>query len=340
MRQTRVVPVSLEVPKTEELPPEADRFEYNLDNVCEAVDRAARWNPDFVVFPEAMLRRWCTADQKEECAQPIPGPATDRVGELAAAHDTYVWLPMPECDGERRYNALALLGPDGSVVGTYRKLRPTVGEIEGGTSPGTSLPTWETPFGRVAGLVCFDLKYPELGVELARQGVDLLFFSTHLQGRALMAHWAREHGLHVVKAHQSTAEVVRPTGETVARNAGEWAGQEPLESLDAGGEARYAFAELNADWGVFGRTPANRQAVEALQADGRAVVYHDFSDDETFALESRERDATVADVVDEYGLERYRDWLDRTGRAAVDAGGTSLDLTGRSRRVAPDGDGD
>lgn len=338
MRQTRVVAVSLEVPRRDELPPDTDPFEYNLDNVCEAVGRASRWDPDFVVFPEAMLRRWCSAEETDECAQPIPGPATDRVGELAAAHNTYVWLPMPEREGDRRYNALALLGPDGAVVGTYRKLRPTVGEIEGGTSPGASLPTWDTPFGRVAGIVCFDLKYPELGVELARQNVDLLFFSTHLQGRELMAQWAREHGFHIVKAHQSAAEVVRPTGETIARNAGEWAGQEPLEYLDAGGEARYAFAELNADWEVFGRTPANRQAVEELQANGRAVVYHDFSDDETFALESRESDATVVDLADEYGLERYRDWLDQTGRAAVDAGGSSLELTGASDRVALDGD--
>lgn len=327
MRQPRIVSVSLEVPQTEDLPPDADRFEYNLDNVCEALDRAGRWDPDFVLFPEAMLRRWGPTDQKDEYAQPVPGPATDRVGELAAAHETYVWLPMPERDGDRRYNALALIDPNGEVLGTYRKLRPTVGELEGGTSPGASLPTWKTPFGRVAGVICFDLKYPEIGVELARQGIDLLFFSTHLQGRARLAHWAREHGFHVVKAHQSTAEVVRPTGETVARNACEWSGQEPLERLDAGGEARYAFVKINPDWDVFGRTPGNRQAVEEIQADGRAVVYHDFSDDETFALESQEPEATVADVAAEYGLERYRDWLDRTARATVDGGGTRLELT-------------
>lgn len=326
MRQSRIVSVSLEVPRTEDLPPDADRFEYNLDNVCEALDRAGRWDPDFVCFPEAMLRRWGTTDRKDEHAQSVPGPATDRVGELASAHETYVWLPMAERDDDRRYNALALIDPDGEVLGTYRKLRPTVGELEGGTSPGASLPTWETPFGRVAGVICFDLKYPEIGVELARQDVDLLFFSTHLQGRALMTHWAREYGCHIVKAHQSTAAIVRPTGETVARNAGEWSGQEPLEQLDAGGEARYAFAEVNADWDVFGRTPKNRRAVEALQADGRAVVYHDFSDDETFALESRDHDTTVADIAAEYDLERYRDWLDRTARAAVDGGGTRLEL--------------
>lgn len=321
MRRTRIVSVSLEVPRSGELAPDTDRVAYNLDNVCEAIERAGRWNPDFIVFPEAVVHRWCTAAENDNHALSVPGPATDRVWDLAADLDSFVWLPTHEHEGDRRYNALVLIGSDG-VVGTYRKLCPSAAEIESGTSPGTTLPTWETPFGRVAGLICFDLKYPELGIELARQGVDLVFFSTHLQGRARMAHWAREYGFHVVKAHQSVAEVVTPTGETIARNAGEWPGQEPLESLDAGGEARYAFASVNVDWDTFGRTPENRRAVEEIQADGREVIYHDFSDDETFALESRDPDATVADLVDEYELERYRDWLDRTGRAVLDSGGT------------------
>lgn len=95
-----------------------------------------------------MLRRWGAIDRKDEYAESVPGPATDRVGELAAAHETYVWLPMAERDGDRRYNALALIDPDGEVPGSYRKLRPTVAELEGGTSPGASLPTWKMIFPR------------------------------------------------------------------------------------------------------------------------------------------------------------------------------------------------
>ena len=319
MQSPRVVSVSLEVPHSAELPPNADRVEYNLDNICESLDRAAQWNPDFVLYPEFMLHRWCTTDEMDATAQSVPGPATNRVSALAAEIETYVWLPLQERDSKHRYNAIVLIDPNGDLVGCYRKLRPTAGEIDSGTSPGIDLPTWETPFGRVGGLICFDLKYPELAVDLARQGANLLFFASHLQGRTRMAHWAREYGLHIVKAHQSTAEIVTPTGESFAHNTGRWPGQDPLHELDAGGEARFAFAEINPDWEVFGRTPENRAAVKEIQSDGRDVVYHDFSDDETFALECREDSIPLTEITAEYGLERYRDWLDRNVRAALEA---------------------
>ena len=320
MRTARTLSVALEVPTDDELAdPLEDRVRYNLDNVLEVLDVAGRWDPDFVCFPEQMLHRRVSTDVRTDLAQPVPGPATDAVGERAAALDSYVLLPMTEAgDDGRFYNALVLIGPDGTVRGTYRKLRPTVGEMEYGLSPGTEATVWETEFGRVGAAICFDLMYPEIGVELARKRADVLFFASHLRGEERIRHWARDYGYHVVKSFPSAAEIARPTGDVVARNVGLWEGQEPLTELDAGGEARFAFAELNTDWKTFTRIPGNRRAVEEIQERHPDVIYHDSRGDETFALESRSAEVTVEELEEEYDMVTYRDYLDWTGRACLD----------------------
>jgi predicted amidohydrolase len=319
MRSPRVVSVALEVPRDADFTDSRARVRNNLDNICEALDVAGRWDPDFVCFPELMLHRWTPREKRSELGASVPGTATDRVGELAERLDTCVWLPLHEGTPDADYNAVALISPDGDVRGTYRKLRPTVGEMERGIDPGDGVKTWETEFGRVGAIICFDLKYPEIGIELARQGVDMVFFPSHLHGRKRLRFWASEYGYHVIKSHPSSAEFVTPGGDIVARNEEVWLDQEPLKELDAGGEARYAYTDLNPNWEVFGRTPANRQAVEAIQATDYDIIYHDSGHDEIFALESRSSERSVADLVDEYGMETYREWLDRVGRTAINA---------------------
>lgn len=319
MRTARVLSVALEVPTDDELddPPE-NRVEYNLNNVLECLDEAARWNPDFVSFPEQMLHRRTLGAERIDAAGTIPGPATDAVAAKAGELESYVLLPMTERADDGCYNAVALVSPDGSVRGTYRKLRPTVGEMRYGLRPGREATVWETAFGRVGAAVCFDLMYPEVGIEFARNRVDVLFFCSHLRGEERLRHWGRDYGYHIVKAFPSAAEVVRPTGDVAARNVGLWEGQEPLTTLENGGTARFAFAELNTDWKTFTRIPTNRRAVEEIQARYPDVIYHDSRGNETFALESRSDDVTVSDLESEFDMVTYRDYLDWTGRACLD----------------------
>ena len=321
MRTVRILTAALETPREASYSP-AERVENNLDNALETLELAENFDPDVVCFPEQLLHRWVPkGEPRLGQAQPVPGPATEAIGEKARQLDAYVWLPMTEhaTAEDAYYNAVVLVGRDGDVVGTYRKLRPTAGEIEYGLSPGSEVPVWETEFGRFGAGICFDLMYPELGVELSRKRTDVMFFSSHLQGEQRIAHWARDYGFHVVKSHPKTASITDPTGAEFARNHRGWAGQEPVTDLDAGGYVRFSFGEVNTDWTTFTRTGPNREAVERIQKEYPGVVYHDASSDETFALESRSSEVTVDDIEAEFDLLTYRDYLDRTGRACVAA---------------------
>ena len=71
-----------------------------------------------------------------ETAEAIPGPTTDYFGRLARKHQLHVVVSLYERDGKVVYNAAVLLGPDGKLLGKYRKVCLPHSEVEAGVTPG------------------------------------------------------------------------------------------------------------------------------------------------------------------------------------------------------------
>ena len=73
------------------------------------------------IFPECAVTGYCfsSIDEARPFAQPVPGPATDRISALCRELSTYAVFGMLEADGDRVFNAAVLTGPDG-VLGSYR----------------------------------------------------------------------------------------------------------------------------------------------------------------------------------------------------------------------------
>jgi predicted amidohydrolase len=137
------------------------------------IAEAARRGADLVVLPETLTfyaRKLPYAD----CAEPIPGPSTDYFGELAKKHDLYIVAGLLERDGHLVYNVAVLIGPDGKVVGKYRKVSLPRSEIDGGITPGSEYPVFSTRFGRVGMMVCYDGFFPEVARELSNRGAEII----------------------------------------------------------------------------------------------------------------------------------------------------------------------
>ena len=96
---------------------------------------AAQRKADLVVLPET-LTYYHSGRTFAQCAESIPGPSTEYFGKLARKHDLYLVAGLLERDANLIYNVAVLIGPDGKVVGKYRKVCLPRGEIEGGISPG------------------------------------------------------------------------------------------------------------------------------------------------------------------------------------------------------------
>jgi len=134
---------------------------------------AARQKADLVVLPET-LTYYGTGLSMVECAEPIPGPSTDYFGTLAKQHDLYVVAGLLERDRHLVYNVAVLIGPDGKIVGKYRKVCLPRGEIDAGLQPGNEYPVFDTRFGKVGMMVCYDGFFPEVARQLSNRGAEVI----------------------------------------------------------------------------------------------------------------------------------------------------------------------
>lgn len=109
-----------------------------------------------------------------ETAEPIPGPSTDYFGELAKQHGLHIVVSLYERDRHLVYNTAVLLGPDGKLIGKYRKVCLPHGEVEKGIAPGHDYPVFDTKFGKVGMMVCYDGFFPEVARELSNRGAEVI----------------------------------------------------------------------------------------------------------------------------------------------------------------------
>jgi predicted amidohydrolase len=137
------------------------------------IAEAARQKADLVVLGETLtyfgLRR-----RFEEVAEPIPGPSTEYFGQLAKEHNLYLVPGLVERERHLIYNTAALIGPDGNVIGKYRKVCLPRSEIDAGICPGSEYPVFQTRFGRVGIMICYDGFFPEVARELANRGAEVI----------------------------------------------------------------------------------------------------------------------------------------------------------------------
>ena len=139
------------------------------------IAKAAEEKADLVVLPET-LTYFASERSMSDCAEPIPGPSTEYFGTLAKQHDLYIVAGLLERDEHRVYNVAVLIGPNGKVVGKYRKVALPRGEIDAGVVAGDDYPVFDTRFGKVGMMVCYDGFYPEVARELSNRGAEVIAF--------------------------------------------------------------------------------------------------------------------------------------------------------------------
>ena len=160
---------------------------------------AARQKADLVVLPECVTY-YGSGRSMEDCAEPVPGPSTNYFGQLAQQDDLYIAAGLLERDGHLIYNVAVLVGPDGRVAGKYRKVCLPRGEIERGVTPGHDYPVFDTRFGKVGMMVCYDGFFPEVARELSNRGAEVIAWPVWGCNPLLAAARACENHVYVVSS--------------------------------------------------------------------------------------------------------------------------------------------
>jgi predicted amidohydrolase len=145
----------------------------NLRQLAGPVAEAAEQRADLVVLGEC-INSVGTPLSYEDVAETIPGPSTDFLGELAAEHGVYIVATIHERSEHLIYNTAVLLGPDGALVGRYRKICLARDEYRRGVAPGNEFPVFETPIGKIGMMICFDVHMPEVARGLAANGAEII----------------------------------------------------------------------------------------------------------------------------------------------------------------------
>ena len=152
----------------------------------ERVREAAKRGAQIICLKELFNAPYFCKSQKAErfdLAEPIPGPTTDRMQRLAKELGVVLIVPIFERQGAGVYrNSAAIIDADGSMLGIYRKMHipddPLYHEKYYFTPGDTGFRTFDTRFGRIGVLVCWDQWFPEAARLTALQGAQVLFYPT------------------------------------------------------------------------------------------------------------------------------------------------------------------
>jgi predicted amidohydrolase len=137
------------------------------------VENAAKQRADLVVLGETVpsVR---TGRKPHEVAEAVPGPMTDYFGTLAKKHQLHLVACLYEREGKAIYNTAVLLGPDGGLIGKYRKVCLPHSEVESGVTPGDDYPVFDTKLGKIGMMICYDGYFPEVARELTNRGAEVI----------------------------------------------------------------------------------------------------------------------------------------------------------------------
>jgi predicted amidohydrolase len=184
----------------------------NLGQWIREVDEIAADKPDIVCLGEELLNEGRPGTYLGT-AETIPGPSTDRLGEAARRHGFYIVAGLIERDGHGIYNTSVLIDRAGRVAGKYRKVYLPREEIEGGLTPGSSCPVFDTDFGRIGIMVCWDAEYVEPARALAYGGAEVILVPAAGGYLDLLKARALENHVYVVSSgFDVESAIIDPTG--------------------------------------------------------------------------------------------------------------------------------
>jgi N-carbamoylputrescine amidase len=160
--------------------------EANLQKAIDRVADAAGRGAQVICLPELFQTQYfCQREDASlfDLAEPIPGPTSAKLGEIAKKHNIVLVASLFEKRAPGVYhNTAAVFDSDGALRGLYRKMHipddPLYYEKYYFTPGDLGFRAHDTSFGRVGTLVCWDQWYPEGARLTALQGASILFYPT------------------------------------------------------------------------------------------------------------------------------------------------------------------
>lgn len=186
----------------------------------------------------AWERYWASAIE-------VPGPAADTLGAIAEEFRLHLAVGVIERDSTYSHGTLfctlLYFGPDGSLIGKHRKLKPTAAErLIWGEGDGSTLTVVDTPLGKLGGLICWENYMPLARMAMYGKGVEIYLAPTadaRDRWQSTLRHIALEGRCFVLGCNQYVQKSSYPTDLEIVSELADWP-----DPLCRGGSAIYSPA--------------------------------------------------------------------------------------------------
>jgi len=224
---------------TVQMKPKLGEPEENLEKMSDLVARiAGQQKVDLSVFPELITTGYECGVRFTDLAQRVPGVSVNVMSQRAQEFGVHIafGLPTKEKVESIIFNSIVLIGPDGELIGEYRKVH-LKGEERMAFRPGFRFLTFECTFGTVGVLSGYDMAFPEATRSLALEGAELLIVGANWEKphrdewRTYVLARAYENAFFVAAANRvgddvtysffGDSMIVGPRGQVYATMAGE-----------------------------------------------------------------------------------------------------------------------
>lgn len=183
---------------------------HNLHLALDRIAAAAKKGAKLICLPELFRSLYFCQKQDYkyfQLAEPIPGPTTQALSAAARkCKITLVASLFEKRTGGLYHNTAVVFGPNGKILGTYRKMHipddPGFNEKFYFTPGDTGFQPIDTPAGRLGVLVCWDQWYPEAARLMALRGAQILIYPTAIG-------WARGEKKEVCQTQRSAWQTIQ-----------------------------------------------------------------------------------------------------------------------------------
>jgi predicted amidohydrolase len=189
----------------------------SVTRFLEAIENSVKVKTDVILLPEGITQVG-TGKDYAEVAEPIPGPTTGRLGEVARKRSTYVAAGIYEREGSVVYNTAVLMDREGNLAGKYRKVYLPREEVEKGITPGSDYPVFRSDFGTIGLMICYDVFFAEPARALASRGAEIILMPIWGGDENLGKARAIENGVFLATSgYDYPTYIMDPAGEVLSQ---------------------------------------------------------------------------------------------------------------------------
>lgn len=274
-----------------------------IDQMAAQAEKKYGRELDLAVLPETAITGEAYGDALGRSVA-FEGEVREVFTRKAREHRCYIIVPTYLLDSKpksRCSNAAIVVGRKGDVLGTYRKIHLVVsldhGNMEGGATPGDTLPVFECDFGKLGVQICYDMEFDEGWRELAHKNAELIAWPTQSPQTSQPAFRAAQHRYYIVSSTwRHNASIFEPTGKIAAQIT-------PPQNI--------LVHQIDLSYALLPWSPVLRNGKALKDAFGDRVGFNYYEDEDRGIFWSNDPKMAIGEMIRSIGALELEDQMTR-----------------------------